>query len=157
MVLARLPSVRRQHRVPCAYSVRGSWRGWTWSWRGYGLTLTQACFFSPPSDTTEIRGVEFACRRAHCAPGADRGGGPRAVNSPGSERSIGRRGWVDVDPLIPIPIHHLPAAGLVFARTIREVVCDRCSWGSELFFFTDALLPVVGFTDPFYHHRGSTG
>lgn len=85
VVLAMLPSVRGQHRVPCAYRLQ---RTWVVAWLDVvvltALRLRRRAS-SPPSDTTKIRGVEFACRRAHCAPGADRGGGPRAVNSPGSE------------------------------------------------------------------------
>lgn len=65
------------------------------SWRVFDVVVrTHARRRAPlhriPHDAR--RGVEFTCRRAHPAP--DRRGGPRAVNSPGSERSAGGgEGW----------------------------------------------------------------
>jgi hypothetical protein len=139
VVLARLPSVRGQHRVPCAYSVRGSWRGcWTWSCLrpyAYGGVLLLPHRIPQRYEAWSLR----AAVRAHCAPGADRGGGPRAVNSPGSERSIGRRGWVDVDPPIPIPIHHfLPL--VLFLRVLYV------KWSA-----------IVGGRTFFFHRRFASG
>lgn len=64
------------------------------SWRVFDVVVRTHAVRAPlhriPHDAR--RGVEFTCRRAHPAP--DRRGGPRAVNSPGSERSAGGgEGW----------------------------------------------------------------
>jgi hypothetical protein len=59
-----------------------------------------------------MRGVEFTCRRARIR--GDRRGVPRAVNSPGSERSAEGTHCVRW-----IHTHRLPAAGLYFLRGER--------------------------------------
>lgn len=134
---------RTRARTHASPVVRGTWRVSTWSWvRPHARSSigyrTMRC--------DAMRCVEFTCRRARIR--GDRCGGPRAVNSPGSERSAEGTHCVRW-----IHTHRLPCCWSLFLR--GEMVGGSDFGGADslvaVFFFTEGrgrrlLLPAVGFS-----------